>query len=136
MEMAMNKTTRRTLFATLLMGTALAAVGCDQQNSSETTGQKLDRAADKVAANTSQAATRTAEAIDDSALTAKVKAAILAEPGLKSLQIGVETHDSVVTLSGSVDSAPLKERAKQIASSIAGVRGVVDNVVTKAAQSG
>jgi osmotically-inducible protein OsmY len=114
----------------------LAAVGCDQQNSPETTGQKLDRVADKVASNTSAAASRTAEAMDDRALTAKVKAAILAEPGLKSMQIGVETHEAVVTLSGSVDSAPLKDRAKQIASSIAGVRDVVDNLVTRSAQSG
>jgi len=132
----MDKTTRTTLFAALLMGTALAAVGCDQRNSSETTGQKVDRAADKVAASTSQAASRTAEVLDDSALTAKVKAAILAEPGLKSLQIGVETHDTVVTLTGSVDSPPLKDRAKQIAAGVAGVRDVVDNLVTKSAQSG
>ncbi len=130
----MYKTTRTTLFAALLMGTALAAAGCDQQNSSETTGQKLDRAADKVAAKTSEAAGKTADAIDDSALTAKVKAAILAEPGLKTLQIGVETHDAVVTLTGSVDSPPLKDRAKQIAASVSGVRDVVDNLVTKAAQ--
>lgn len=130
----MDKTTRTTLFAVLLMGTALAAAGCDQRNSPETTGQKLDRAAGKVAATTSEAANKTADAIDDSALTAKVKAAILAEPGLKSLQIGVETHDSVVTLTGSVDSPPLKDRAKQIAASVAGVRDVVDNLVTKAAQ--
>lgn len=130
----MDKTTRTTLLAALLMGTALAAAGCDQRNSSETTGQKLDRTADKVAAQTSEAASKTADAIDDSALTAKVKAAILAEPGLKSLQIGVETHDAVVTLTGSVDSPPLKDRAKQIAASVSGVRDVVDNLVTKAAQ--
>lgn len=132
----MNQTTRTTLFAALVMGTALAAVGCDQRNSSETTGQKLDRAADKVADTTSEAMNTTAEVLDDGALTAKVKAAILAEPGLKSLQIGVETHEAVVTLSGSVDSAPLKDRAKQIASSVAGVRDVVDHLVTRSAQSG
>ena len=132
----MDKTTRTTLFAALLLGTALATVGCDQRHSSETTGQKLDRAADKIAASSSRAATNAAEAMDDTALTAKVKAAILAEPGLKSLQIGVETHDAVVTLTGSVDSPPLKERAKRIAASVAGVHDVVDNLVTKSAQSG
>jgi len=130
----MDKTTRNTLFTALLLGTALAATGCDQRNSSETTGQKVNRAADKVAAKTSEAASKTADAIDDSALTAKVKAAILAEPGLKTLQIGVETKDAVVTLTGAVDSPPMKDRAKQVAASVSGVRDVVDNLVTKAAQ--
>jgi hyperosmotically inducible protein len=130
----MDKMTRTTLFAALLVGTALATAGCDQRNSTETAGQKLDRTADKVAAKTNEAASKTADAIDDSALTAKVKAAILAEPGLKSLQIGVDTKDAVVTLTGAVDSPPMKERAKQIAASVSGVRDVVDNLVTKAGQ--
>ena len=130
----MDKTTRTTLFAAMLISTAFAATGCDQRNSPETTGEKLDRATDKVAAKTSEAASKTADAIDDSALTAKVKAAILAEPGLKSLQIGVETKDAVVTLTGAVDSPPMKDRAKQIAASVSGVRDVVDNLVTKGAQ--
>ena len=70
--------TRTTLFAALLVGTALATAGCDQRNSPETAGQKLDRTADKVAAKTNEAANKTADAIDDSALTAKVKAAFVA----------------------------------------------------------
>jgi len=130
----MDKTTRTTLFAALLVSTAFAAAGCDQRNSTDTAGQKLDRTADKVASKTNEAASKTADAIDDSALTAKVKAAILAEPGLKSLQINVDTKNAVVTLTGSVDSPPLKDRAKQVAASVSGVRDVVDNLVTKAAQ--
>jgi len=117
--------------AALALGIALTGAGCDQRNASESVGQKLDRATDKVAATSSNAANKTAEVMDDTALTAKVKAAILAEPGLRSLQIGVETHDAIVTLSGSVDSPPLKERAKQVAQGVAGVRDVVDNLVTK-----
>jgi len=117
--------------AALALGIALAGAGCDQRNASESVGQKVDRATDKVAATSSNAANKTAEVMDDTALTAKVKAAILAEPGLRSLQIGVETHDAIVTLSGSVDSPPLKERAKQVAQGVAGVRDVVDNLVTK-----
>ena len=57
------------------------------------------------------------------------------EPGLHSLQIGVETRDAAVTLTGTVDSPMLKERAKQIASSVSGVREVVDNLLTKTASS-
>jgi hyperosmotically inducible protein len=130
-EIDMDSLSRKTLLAAALVGIALGTAGCDQRNSGETVGQKLDRAADKVAAKTDEAATKTAEVLDDTALTAKVKAAILQEPGLHSLQIGVETRDAVVTLSGTVDTPGLKERAKQIAGSVSGVRGVVDNIATK-----
>jgi hyperosmotically inducible protein len=155
----MDDLKRGTFFiAALVLGTALATTGCEQRNSSETVGQKVDRATDKIAAKTDQAedkiaaktneaadkisaatndaTNKTAEAMDDATLTAKVKAAILAEPGLRSLEIGVATKDSVVTLSGSVDSAPLKDRAKQLGSNVTGVRSVVDNLVTSSAQSG
>jgi len=132
----MEITKRRMGIAAFALGIALTGAGCDQRNTSETVGQKLDRATDKVAASTSEAANKTAEVMDDAALTAKVKATILAEPGLRSLQIGVETRDAIVTLSGAVDSPPLKERARQVAQSVAGVRDVVDNVVAKSAQSG
>jgi len=54
-------------------------------------------------------------AVDDAAITAKVKTAIMAEPGLKSMEINVDTKDAVVTLTGTVPSAPLKDRAKEIA---------------------
>ena len=91
----------------------------------------MDRAADKVQATVSNAADKTATVADDAAITAKVKAAILAEPGLKSLQITVDTSGATVTLSGNVDNADLRERAKQIASSTSGVKGVVDQLAVK-----
>ncbi len=68
---------------------------------------------------------------DDTAITAKVKAAILAEPGLKSLQINVDTKDATVTLTGNVDSDMLRDRAKQIAMATEGVKNVVDNLSVK-----
>ncbi|TMI02421.1 MAG: BON domain-containing protein [Betaproteobacteria bacterium] len=85
----------------------------------------------KIEAKTGQAADKIAMAADDTAITAKVKAAILAEPGLKSLQINVDTKDATVTLSGNVDSDMLRDRAKQIATSTEGVRNVVDNLTVK-----
>jgi len=47
------------------------------------------------------------------------------------LQINVDTNDKTVTLTGNVDNADLKERAKQIASSTSGVKGVVDQLNVK-----
>ena len=125
-------TQRQWMVLVACAGLAFGLAGCDQRNPSETTGQKLDRATQDVAASTKDAAAKTAAALDDGAITAKVKAAIFAEPGLKSLQIEVETHDAVVTLSGSVDTPDLRDRAVKIAGSLNGVRQVVDKLVVKA----
>ncbi len=126
------------LLVALAAGTLLMA-GCDQRapagSTSATppgsTSSKMDRAADKVGTTVSNAADKTAPVAEDAAITAKVKAAILAEPGLKSLQITVDTNGATVTLSGNVDNTDLKERAKQIASNTSGVKGVVDQLAVK-----
>jgi len=123
---------QRTLAVALLASAALIAAGCDQQNrSSETASQKIDRAGDKIAATTKDVATKAAVTTDDTALTAKVKAALFAEPGIKTLQIDVETQNAVVTLQGSVDSETLRQRAVTIAGSLSGVRQVVDKLAVK-----
>ena len=126
------------LLVALAAGTLLMA-GCDQRAPAGSTSAappgsttaKMDRAADKVGATVSNAADKTATVAEDAAITAKVKAAILAEPGLTSLQINVDTSGATVTLSGNVDNADLKERAKQIASNTSGVKGVVDQLAVK-----
>jgi len=119
------------LLIALAAGTLLIAA-CDQRAPADSTAASVDRAADKVGATVSNAADKTAAVADDAAITAKVKAAILAEPGLKSLQINVDTSSATVTLTGSVDNADLRERAKQIATSTSGVKGVVDQLTVKA----
>src|SRR5471030_757253 len=118
------------LLIALAAGTLLIAA-CDQRAPAGSTAASVDRAADKVGATVSNAADKTAAVADDAAITAKVKAAILAEPGLKSLQINVDTSSATVTLTGSVDNADLRERAKQIATSTSGVKGVVDQLTVK-----
>jgi hyperosmotically inducible periplasmic protein len=118
---------------TALASSLLLVVGCGQQGSGTTVGQKMDRAADKVADTTANATSKVAMAADDTAITAKVKAALIAEPGLKSTDINVDTKEATVTLSGTVASNELRDKAKQIASSTNGVKNVVDNLVVKSA---
>jgi hypothetical protein len=72
-----------------------------------------------------------ADAISDTALTAKVKTALVAEPELKSTSIEVSTKDSVVTLSGTVESATDKAKARMVAENVQGVKNVVDNMALK-----
>jgi len=72
----------------------------------------------------------------DDAVSAKVKAAIVADPGLSTSQINVATKNSVVSLNGTVDNPMSKERAAQIAQTVSGVRSVDNNLTVKQGSSG
>lgn len=94
-------------------------------------GKKIGETVDKVGEKMSDQSAKAAVVIDDSEITAKVKAAILAEEGLKTLQISVETLKGVVSLSGSVDTMAKSETAKSLASAVSGVNEVKNNLVVK-----
>ncbi len=69
--------------------------------------------------------------IDDSIITAKVKAEILKAPQLKSLQISVETRNGEVLLSGFVDTASARLQAEEIVARIEGVKTVINSLEVK-----
>jgi len=94
-------------------------------------GKKISETVDKVGEKMSDQSAKAGIAIDDSEITAKVKASILAEEGLKTLQISVATVKGVVTLSGSVDSMAKSETAKSLAGAVAGVTAVKNNIELK-----
>lgn len=71
----------------------------------------------------------------DSWLTTKVKSALAADVGLKTLTgINVDTTGSVVTLKGSVDTAANKSRAEQVARAVEGVSSVKNELTVQAKQ--
>lgn len=72
-----------------------------------------------------------AEYIDDSYLTTKVKAAILRQPALKSTEINVETFKGVVQLSGFVSSRSDINRAVEVTRSVRGVKSVRNDMRLK-----
>jgi len=124
----------------LLLVVGLGA--CDKPGPAETAGKKIDQAADKAGQKIGDAADSVGEkmstqsakagvAIEDTEITAKVKAAIFAEPGLKTLQISVDTVKGVVTLTGSVNSQANRDRAKALASSVTGVKAVENQLAIK-----
>ena len=94
-------------------------------------GKKIDATVDKVGEKLAEQSAKTGAAIDDAEITTKVKAAIFAEPGLKTLQISVDTDKGVVTLSGSVDTLANSERAKGLALAVSGVKNVENQLVQK-----
>ena len=95
-----------TLFATVVL---MATLGCASTRTHEGTGQY----------------------IDDSAITTKVKAAILNEPGLKVSEINVETFKGVVQLSGFVSSREDIKSAIRVASAVDGVKSAKNDMQLK-----
>ena len=98
------------LTATLLLAAlmnvmaAAALVGCSSMPTQESAGQ----------------------AVDDGVVTAKVKAALVADPVTKAHQINVETFKGTVQLSGFVETDEARTRALQLARDVEGVRKVKD----------
>jgi hyperosmotically inducible protein len=68
---------------------------------------------------------------DDSMLTAKVKAALIASPDTKAHQISVETSNGVVQLSGFVNNETAKSAATTVAMSVTGVKSVSNKIDIK-----
>ncbi|ROQ20168.1 MULTISPECIES: BON domain-containing protein [Marinimicrobium] len=73
----------------------------------------------------------TGEYIDDTVITAKVKAAIFNDSTLKSSEINVETFKGVVQLSGFVNSRADINRAVSIAREVKGVTSVENDMKLK-----
>lgn len=78
---------------------------------------------DRAKTSMQQGAGQAAQAVDDTAVTAKVKAQLAASKDLSSSQISVTTEQGKVTLTGSVPPAQIA-RAEQIVRGIDGVREV------------
>lgn len=71
------------------------------------------------------------EALDDTAITAKVKAALLQAPDVKGLDVTVQTDKAVVQLSGFVDSQAQIDKAIHLAKGVRGVREVQNKMSVK-----
>ena len=99
-------TMQKCLFAILAAASMLLAAGCGSTSTRESTG----------------------EYFDDTTITTKVKAAIVAEPTLRVAQINVETYKSVVQLSGFVNSYADIDTAGALARSIKGVASVKNDI--------
>jgi hyperosmotically inducible protein len=68
------------------------------------------------------------QAFDDKVIGSKVKAKLIKEPGIRSLNIDVDVNKGVVTLTGVVGYQHQKDRVMEIARTTSGVIEVVDNI--------
>lgn len=96
----------------LVLGSTLAiggVVGCAGTSTSESTG----------------------EYIDNTTITAKVKAAFASDELVRARDVSVESFRGTVQLSGFVDTDEQKQRAESIARTIQGVKDVKNNIIVK-----
>lgn len=87
------------------------------ESTADTAGQKIDSSMNKVG-----------NFMDDSSITAKVKAALVDHENIKSTDISVKTEKKVVTLSGFVESQTQAEQAVSVAKGVEGVSSVSDKL--------
>jgi hyperosmotically inducible protein len=77
------------------------------------------------------ATTTLGEKVDDGMVTGKVKAALLADASVKSLDIAVITNNGAVQLSGFVENQGQIDRAVEVARGIEGARSVSNEMSVK-----
>lgn len=68
------------------------------------------------------------EVTDDEILGSKIKAKLIGEPGIRSLNIDVDVYRKVVYLTGIADNSEQKQKVMALAHAVAGVKRVVDNI--------
>lgn len=118
----MQRVDRHTFRAVIVTAMAAVVLGACTRSERE-----------EVRTETKQVTNVAAGAIDNAALTTKVKAALLADEMVKGTQINVDSNAGVVTLNGAVDSAAHMQRAEQIARGVSGVTRVQNNLNASAA---
>ena len=124
---------------------AAGLTACDKPGPAEKAGKAMDQTAsdaknkigdsvDKAEKKMTEQSAKAGQAIDDTEITARVKAAVFAEPGLKTLQVHVDTVKGVVTLTGTVDTQANSDKARTLAAAVADVRDVSNKLVVTAAK--
>jgi hyperosmotically inducible protein len=82
---------------------------------------------EKVASGANQAE----HALENGALTTKIKSKMALDDSVKALDINVDTADGVVTLTGTVHSQAERTRAVQLARETNGVKSVDDRLTVR-----
>jgi osmotically-inducible protein OsmY len=77
------------------------------------------------------AGTKTGNAVDDTVITTKVKSAFVGDQKVSAMNIGVETNQGVVTLTGTAKDWSESAKAAELARGVQGVRTVHNNITVK-----
>jgi hyperosmotically inducible protein len=135
------------VFVTLLLAAVIGLTGCKQEGPAEEAGKRADESAERTQERLEESTEQRQESmerrdeamgeksgsveeyLDDSAITAKIKSDMIADPLLSAAKIDVVTDKGVVKLSGVLNSQQSADRALEIARSVEGVKSVESNLV-------
>lgn len=106
------------LLAIAVSAAALALPACAQRG-------------DQTASGGQSAGSEIKQDAKNAALTGKVKTALAADVGLRTLNIDVDSSGTTVTLRGVVDSQDTKRRAEEVASKVDGVATVKNELTVR-----
>ena len=124
----MNMTKMNKTLMAVLVGSALVSGAAMAE---DTTTPKVQSTTDSAGSKIDSSMKKVGGFMDDSGVTAKVKAALVDDDAIKSTDISVETHSGVVTLSGFVPSQDQAEKAVAAAKKVEGVKSVSDKLHAK-----
>ena len=124
----MNTTKITKTLMAVLVGSALVSGSAMAE---DTMMNKTQNAADNAGSKIDSSMKSVGGYMDDSGVTAKVKAALVDNDAIKSTDISVKTHSGVVTLSGFVPSQDQAELAVAAAKKVEGVKSVSDKLHVK-----
>lgn len=118
----------------LFLGSAMISASAYAENPPTNSAQSVATSAGQAV---DSSLNKVGDFMDDSTITARVKAALIDDKNIRSSDISVKTENKVVTLSGSVDSAEQKDLAVNAAKTVKGVTTVNDqlNVVAEKSAS-
>lgn len=111
------------------LGTQLDDMVAGVRDAGNQAGQTLADSGNAAADASRNVVSGVSTAIEDTAISAKVKTALAADPSLSAARIIVSTSQGVVRLDGPAPDAAARERATVLASAPQGVKGV-DNRLT------
>jgi osmotically-inducible protein OsmY len=108
---------KTTTLASMVALAALISTGCAMPGSESGMSQDMG-----------MSQSGSAESVDDTIITSRVKSRLSEDPQLGAMQIQVKTLNGTVQLSGFAATQAEKDRAAELASDVPDVRGVRNNV--------
>ena len=107
-----------------MLSGAFMLTGCDRETTPNTR---------ELAAQAERQIEKSGAVLDDATITARIKTALIAAPGVKGMAIDVDTAQNVVSLTGTVLSEAARKEAEDIARKTEGVKEVRNNLIVKPA---
>lgn len=121
------------LLAAGLVGSVVAAALVSSLYDKRSVGERLDAGVTAAAGAVDQQVEQVQQAVGDANITAAVKTALAADPGLSAVKISVSTEAGVVRLQGPAPDEVARERASMIAAAPQGVLRVDNQLVVPVA---